>query len=266
MPDGSAPLPVTRQATGGAGHVRGDRRPPAGLRRLLSRFVRDYVHGLKRHERYLMDPVHGRSPSLRPAARRWPAGSGPRSMTAPRAFSFQGIERVLPDSRGWHHQPWGQDWIGQLHRFDDLNAVDAEQRRDWHRALVLNWAVANGPGRGPGWEAPSLAPRIVNWIKWDLRSGGLASETTRRSLVVQVRYLRHFFSRQWRDGPRPDIAKALIFAGSYFADGRESRAWLRKGMRALGTLAPTDLSTEDLRDLALLSLVYPDLHPPHGHR
>jgi len=257
---------VTRQAAGPETPGRDNLRPASGWRRILARFVRNHIHGMRRHERYLMDATGSRSPSLRPATRRWPAGSGPRSMTAPRAFSFQGIERVLPDSRGWHHQPWGEDWMGQLHRFDDLNAADADQRQGWHRALVLNWTLANGPGHGPGWAAPSLAPRIVNWIKWDLRCGGLANETTLRSLVVQVRYLRQFFSRHWRDGSAPDVAKALIFAGSYFGDSRESRAWLRKGLRALGTLAPTDLSTEDLRDLALLSLVYPDLHPPHGHR
>jgi len=260
---------VSRQEAGSIGtadHGQNARRPASGLRRLLRGLVRDYVHGMKRHERYLAAPAQGTTPSPRPAARRWPAGDRASSMTGPRTFNIEGIEHTMPDSRGWHHRPWGDDWLGPLHRFDDLIAVDADRRRDWHRALVLDWTAANGPGRGPGWAASNLAPRIVNWIKWDLRCGGLPDETATRSLVVQVRCLRRLFARHWRDGRRPDIAKALIFAGSYFADSRESRAWLRKGLRALAALSPDELSTDDLRDLALLSLVYPDLHPPHGRR
>ncbi|OVZ59092.1 hypothetical protein CDO44_13050 [Pigmentiphaga sp. NML080357] len=211
------------------------------------------------------------TPVLRHAAARWSFCQRTPSMVGAQAFHFFGVERVLSDNRGWHWRPWGENWLHNLHAFDDLVADDAQGRFEWHEKLVTNWIVANAPGKGVGWRPYSLSRRIVNWIKWDLDKQGL-NEVGRRNLVVQVRFLRQRLGASMTAAYPTKAGKALLFAGAFF-DGGEAAAWRRTGLSVLRTaLKPGYLRArlgasdgyrtaivEDLLDLVQLDRVYPGL-------
>ncbi|MDX3908126.1 MAG: hypothetical protein QHC78_20765 [Pigmentiphaga sp.] len=210
-------------------------------------------------------------PALRPPAASWSSCPRPSTMVGPQAFHFFGVERVLSDNRGWHWRPWGENWLHNLHAFDDLVADGADGRCEWHEKLITNWVVANAPGKGVGWRPHSLARRIVNWIKWDLDTRRL-NEVGRRNLVVQVRFLRQRLGTSMTATYPTKAGKALLFAGAFF-EGGEAAAWRRTGLSVLRTaLKPGYLRAraevdegyrtaviEDLLDLVQLDKIYPGL-------
>lgn len=173
------------------------------------------------------------APVLRHPASRWSFCQRTPSMVGPQAFHFFGVERVLSDNRGWHWRPWGENWLHNLHAFDDLVADGAENRFEWHEKLVTNWIVANAPGKGVGWRPHGLSRRIVNWIKWDLDKHGL-NEVGRRNLVVQVRFLRQRLGVSMTAAYPTKAGKALLFAGAFFDDA-EAAAWRKTGQSVLRT-------------------------------
>ncbi|GAA0527431.1 hypothetical protein N5K27_00005 [Pigmentiphaga sp. GD03639] len=209
------------------------------------------------------------TPVLRHPASRWSFCQRPPSMVGAQAFHFFGVERVLSDNRGWHWRPWGENWLHNLHAFDDLVADGAEGRFEWHEKLVTNWIVANAPGKGVGWRPPSLSRRIVNWVKWDLDKHGL-NEVGRRNLVVQVRFLRQRLGVSMTAAYPTKAGKALLFAGAFF-DGAEAAAWRKTGLSVLRTaLKPSYMRArlgggdgyriaiiEDLLDVIQLDKIYP---------
>src|SRR5690606_32356210 len=91
--------------------------------------------------------------------------SPPASMTGPNTFRFLAVEHCCEDARDWNPGDRAVLWNYNLHYFDDLNAVSAATRADWHRALVERWIRQNPAGKGVGWEAYPLSRRLVNWIK-----------------------------------------------------------------------------------------------------
>ncbi|MFW7344835.1 MAG: hypothetical protein ACODTU_02025 [Pigmentiphaga sp.] len=228
----------------------------------LRTFCWSHVYGMNRYRRYLADSAYGATLPLRQPASRWPAGTSASTMKGPWTFVFDGVEHTLPDSRGWRHIPWGEAWLTMLHRFEDLTAAGADERLPWHQAIVRSWAMANLPGRGPAWSPFCLSARIVHWIKWDLRHGGLTGEFLLRSLIVQVRYLHQFRRAHWQRGGRTDVAKALMFAGCYFENSSETRRWLNWGVRAFDSLGANELSNEDMNDLYTLTHIYPRMSLP----
>lgn len=209
-------------------------------------------------------------PTVRKPAGNWHACAADPTMAGPQSFRFFGIERTLSDNRGWHWKPWGENWLYNLHGFDDLVADRAEVRADWHLGLITNWMVANPPGKGVGWQPDSLSRRIVNWIRWDLSHQKLI-EVARRNLVVQALYLRQHLGPSLNSTYPTKAGKALLFAGAFF-EGTEADHWrkiglglLRDAMKSVGgpdSVAPHDLALiEDMLDLVQLSKVYPGLLP-----
>src|SRR6185436_15277644 len=117
----------------------------------------------------------------RPAIRR-------RTMVAPQRFVFLNQERDVGGASAWNSADASKLWLYNLHYFDDMNAAGAEDRRDWHAALIDRWIDENPVGTGTGWEPYPVSLRIVNWIKWML---GAASFPPRalHSLAAHGRFL-----------------------------------------------------------------------------
>lgn len=247
------------------------------LRRLLGklrqfRVPRPFSIRLGRDDDYLTWFENAPSPILRTPVATWQSCGIAATMMGPQTFRFFDVERVISDSRGWHWKPWGENWLHNLHSFDDLVASDAGTRRNWHRAFITSWISANATGRGVGWQQASLARRVSNWIRWDLACHQL-NEVAKRSLVVQVRQLR-------RDARRQDVlypakrAKALVFAGAFIV-GQEADGWRRAGLdlilelirppagkpRPVTRHAVLSALVEDLLDIVQLAYVYPGLLP-----
>jgi len=128
----------------------------------------------------------------------------------------------------WNHPQWAKLWLYNLHYFDDLSALHAEQRVAWHRAWVQRWVDENAPGRGNGWEPYPSSLRIVNWVKWAL-AGNALEPAWMHSLAVQTRYLAANLETHLLGNHLFANAKALMFAGVFFK-GAEADGWYQVGL------------------------------------
>lgn len=166
-------------------------------------------------------------------------------------------------------------WRYNQHYFDDLNALGAVHRKDWHQSLLQRWVAENPPGLGTGWEPYPTSLRIVNWVKWQCSGNGLPDACV-QSLAVETRWLTHRLERHILGNHLFANAKALVFAGCFFS-GDEADAWLRQGLAIIRKELPEqvlpdggnfELSPmyhaifwEDLLDLMNLAQAYPEVLP-----
>jgi uncharacterized heparinase superfamily protein len=150
-----------------------------------------------------------------------------QSIVAPDEFYFLNQAGALKDL-GWDDPGTEKLWRYNQHYFDDLNAVDASSRTDWHVALLNNWLVHNPPGQGTGWEPYPTSLRIVNWIKWTLAGKALLPSCI-QSLAVQTRWLTKRLEIHLLGNHLFANAKALVFAGLAF-QGKEAAGWLQQGI------------------------------------
>jgi uncharacterized heparinase superfamily protein len=210
--------------------------------------------------------LHG--PWAAPAAK-------PASMSGPGRFVFLNREGGIAGAAGWNAPGRPRLWLYNLHYFDDLNAAGADARASWHAALVARWIAENPPGLGAGWEPYPLSLRIVNWIKWAIRSGGLG-EAARHSLAVQARHLSRRIEWHLLGNHLFANAKALVFAGGWF-DGAEADGWRERGLAILEREVPEQILPdgghfelspmyhavvlEDLLDLVNLARAFPGTVP-----
>lgn len=221
--------------------------------------------------------LHRPLPDARPAPARRTASSPWRapslratSMLGPARFRFLNQTHEVLTPAAWNDPTRDKLWLYNLHYFDDLNAVDAVARRDWHRALLARWVGENPPGQGTGWEPYPTSLRIVNWVKYFAQEGpalsdgqrlsgameapgfgfGLAFAAAERSaaigealggsrsldlvdsLALQARWLRQRLEHHLLGNHLFADAKALVFAGAFFV-GAEARSWLALGQRLL---------------------------------
>lgn len=204
------------------------------------------------------------APPSRPHTQAWNApGLRPRSMIGPAQFRFLRQTHPVDGPRDWNLSQRDKLWLYNLHYFDDLNAVDADARTGWHRALITRWIDENPPGRGNGWEPYPTSLRMVNWVKWALRQDAppgegdparvrqpsedtpaalnradgptlspLESAGFQHSLAVQARWLRRRLEHHLLGNHLFANAKALVFAGAFFR-GEEAAGWLGLGQRLL---------------------------------
>jgi Uncharacterized protein conserved in bacteria len=142
-----------------------------------------------------------------------PAAREP-SLVGEGRFEFLGVQGALPDV-GWDSPKREKLWRYNQHYFDDLNALGAAARADWHQALLLQWIQANPPAIGTGWEPYPTSLRIVNWVKWSL-AGNAFSSACVHSLAVQARWLRRRLEWHLLGNHLFANAKALVFAGALF--------------------------------------------------
>jgi len=188
----------------------------------------------------LENPIHA---DQREIVGSWiePAKQSQRMFSA-NSFIFLNVSRVLNSVNDWNNRQWDKIWLYNLHYFDDLTAIDADQRVDWHRALMQRWIDENPPGGGNGWEPYPSSLRIVNWIKWAL-AGNALQEQWPHSLAVQIRYLSQNLETHLLGNHLFANAKALLFAGLFF-EGDEAREWYKVGRE----LVVRELSEQVLSD------------------
>ena len=152
------------------------------------------------------------------------------SMVGVDSFKFLNqIGSLKPN--GWDNPELTKLWRYNQHYFDDLNAMNAASRSEWHNALIERWIIENPPPRGSGWEPYPTSLRIVNWIKFVL-CGGELSDAMRKSLAIQTRWLRKRLEWHLLGNHLFANAKALLFAGLFFS-GEEAETWLRTGREIL---------------------------------
>lgn len=171
--------------------------------------------------------LHAAPPLRAPAAAWLPPAQREASLVGPSRFRFMHVEHDLAQV-GWDDPAVDRLWRYQLHYFDDLNALDAASRAEWHHALLARWRHDNPPARGTGWEPYPVSLRIVNWIKWQLAGAALDADTL-HSLAVQARWLCRRLEWHLLGNHLFANAKALLFAGAFF-DGAEAASWLRTGL------------------------------------
>lgn len=166
-------------------------------------------------------------------------------------------------------------WRYNQHYFDDLNALDSEQRKGWHQTLLQRWVAENSPGLGTGWEPYPTSLRIVNWIKWQY-SGHALPDACVQSLAAQARWLTGRLEHHILGNHLFANAKALVFIGCFFS-GDEASAWLQQGLAIIRKELPEQvlpdggnferspmyhsIFLEDLLDLINLSQAYPGVLP-----
>lgn len=159
-------------------------------------------------------------------------------MTQPGRFVFLNRAGDL-EQIGWDG-PWEEKlWRYNQHYFDDLNALEADSRLDWHRNIVASWIAQNPPGTGTGWESYPTSLRIVNWIKWSLRHRE-PDPAFLDSLALQVRWLARRLETHLLGNHLFVNAKALVFAGAYFS-GDEAASWRRVGFDILRREIPEQI-------------------------
>jgi uncharacterized heparinase superfamily protein len=150
------------------------------------------------------------------------------------AYSFRFLNMEFDISKhGWNDEEIDLLWRYNLHYFDDLNSVNANERKELHEALIKKWINDNPPGSKVAWDSYPLSLRIVNWIKWQYRNDALTKEAI-QSLYLQARYL--FSSIEWHllGNHLFANAKALLFAGFFF-DTEEAMQWRIKAVEILIT-------------------------------
>ena len=179
------------------------------------------------------------APGLRSAQGGWvsPARRD-ASMTGPATLRFLGENRSL-DEHSWDDPVRAKLWRYNQHYFDDLNAFDAENRKEWHAALIERWIAENPPTVGSGWEPYPTSLRIVNWVKFAL-GGNELSAAVHHSLSAQTRWLQKRLEWHLLGNHLFANAKALVFAGLFF-NGKEADEWLRAGIQILRKQMPEQI-------------------------
>ena len=153
------------------------------------------------------------------------------SMLAQNRFRFLQLENEIEGAKAWNHPEWPRLWLYNLHYFDDLNALDSDERTEWHGLWLSRWIRENPPGTGCGWEPYPTSLRMVNWIKWSL-AGHRLDEKVLANLATQARWLNKNIEYYLQGNHLIANAKALLFAGLFF-QGREASVWRDRGFALL---------------------------------
>jgi uncharacterized heparinase superfamily protein len=156
-----------------------------------------------------------------------------QTLVSSNEFTFLNETKNIVDKEDWNSSLISKLWLYHLHYFEDLNAIDNEQRRNWHIALIDRWIRENQPGNGNGWEAYPTSIRIVNWIKYFIENKEVKLQW-KNSLIVQTQYLFNNIEKDILGNHLLANSKALIFSGLFFK-GKESELWLVKGEKILNT-------------------------------
>jgi uncharacterized heparinase superfamily protein len=210
---------------------------------------------------------------LRPCNCKWTApAERPSSLLDAETFIFLNKIGSLSELN-WDGAQQGKLWRYNQHYFDDLNAINAMTRTEWHQQLLNRWVRENPPAVGTGWNSYPTSLRIVNWVKWQHAGNQLTDECI-QSLAVQARWLSRRIEWHLLGNHLFANAKALIFAGSFFA-GNEADGWINLGLKIIKRELPEQILVdggnferspmyhsiflEDILDLINLADVYKPL-------
>jgi len=166
----------------------------------------------------------------------------PVSFTGLYTFQFGGQTRRVGAVGDWNPRGASDLWVYNLHYFDDLNAANHEDRREWHVDWVKRWTDGNPPGVGKGWDPYPLSLRIVNWTRWMLRTD-ISDERILASLSLQAAWLESRLETHLLGNHLWSNAKALCFAGAFF-EGVAPARWLATGI----SLVEQEIAEQCLED------------------
>jgi uncharacterized heparinase superfamily protein len=131
----------------------------------------------------------------------------------------------------WNNPNKTKLWIYNLHYFDDLNAKNSLDRHAIQHTLIQRWIAENPPLSGNGWEPYTLSLRLVNWIKWVLRTSA-HDQNIVQSLVLQADALSKQLEYHILGNHLFANGKALVFAGC-FLTGPTAEKHFKTGLRIL---------------------------------
>lgn len=193
-------------------------------------------------------------------------------MNGPAIFTFLNQTGTLATAQDWNSKSHAKLWLYNAHYFDDLVAIEAASRLDWHRDLIRRWIDENPPGTGNGWEPYPTSLRIVNWVKW-LASGNAPVDGMVASLACQADWLSRRLEYHLLGNHLFANAKALTFAGAML-NGAQADQWLNVGLAILKRETPEQILpdgghfersimyhailTEDVLDLIQMAQLFPD--------
>jgi uncharacterized heparinase superfamily protein len=126
-------------------------------------------------------------------------------------------------------------WRFNLHYFNYLYRLEGEEQL----ALCRDWVKNNPPKNGVGWLPFPTSLRIVNWCKANFTDAELIS-----SLYTQAGYLYRNYEAHHPGNHLLENAKAMIFAGSFFAGQGEAQAWLEKGLAIYRRETPVQILSD----------------------
>ena len=152
-------------------------------------------------------------------------------MLGPDIFVFLNEQRRISSPSDLADLTISDLWLYNLHYFDDLNSVGAEQRTEWHRQYLNSWLDDNGPGTAVAWDPYPISRRVVNWIRRDLTSSFLSPRAT-SILALQLSWLEQRMEYHLLGNHLIANCKALIFGGLFF-DGESANRWYAQGMSVL---------------------------------
>lgn len=136
-------------------------------------------------------------------------------------FRFLNRTAALGSPVDWQAAHLPRLWRFNLHYFNYLYLLDPEEQM----ALCRDWIKSNPTKSGIGWHPFPTSLRIVNWCKANFTDAELL-----KSLYTQAAYLYRGYEAHHPGNHLLENAKALIFAGCFFAGHGEAQAWLEKGL------------------------------------
>ena len=172
---------------------------------------------------------------VRPWDKRWDSPSWQEpSFLGGGNFKFLGKIEHIESVEGWNSIKHSKLWIYNLHYFDDLNAVDANNRRPYQIQLVDSWITTSKLKGGIGWEPYALSLRIVNFIKFfsTLSSEKSPSRYWVDSVGTQAQALLSLLEFHILGNHLFANGKALVFAGAYLANELGDK-FLEKGLEII---------------------------------
>ncbi|MBI3652594.1 MAG: alginate lyase family protein [Acidobacteria bacterium] len=113
-------------------------------------------------------------------------------------------------------------WQYHLHYFNYLYLLNAAEQID----LCVQWQRAHPVGKGVAWHPYPTALRIINWCK-----ARCEHPEVLRSLYEQAAYLYRHLESHHPGNHILENARALIFAGRFFAGQGEAQRWLERGLQ-----------------------------------
>ncbi|MEW6129410.1 MAG: alginate lyase family protein [Acidobacteriota bacterium] len=126
-------------------------------------------------------------------------------------------------------------WQYNLHYFNYLYLLEAAEQAE----LCSDWVRQNPMQSGTGWHPFPTSLRIVNWCKANFTDAGLL-----KSLYQQAAYLYRNYEAHHPGNHLLENARALIFAGNFFAGQGEASRWLEKGLAIFREQTPVQVLSD----------------------
>lgn len=126
-------------------------------------------------------------------------------------------------------------WLFNLHYFKYLHLLSSEEQEE----LCLHWIAHNPIGEGAGWHPYPLSLRLMSWCKAQPTHPGI-----QESIYRQAQYLYRNTEFFHPGNHYLENARALIFAGTFFAGQGEAERWLRRGLNILQSEIPDQVLSD----------------------